>query len=58
MTLPGAVGHPPAKSEVEAQNQIVQLLFQLNANLSNLRVELHNINGHLQTIAMKTGTGR
>jgi len=55
MTLPGAVGHPPAKTELEAQNQIVQLLFQLNSNLTNLRVELHNINGNLQTISSKTG---
>jgi hypothetical protein len=53
MTLPGAVGHPPAKTEVEAQNQIVQLLFQLLVAINKISSELGGINNKLQTISSR-----
>jgi hypothetical protein len=55
MALPGSQGHPPPKTEVEAMTQLIQLVFQVQHQLQQLTSELHFMNGHLQTIAMKTG---
>jgi hypothetical protein len=51
MVLPGAQGHQPARNEVEAQNQIVQLLFQINHNLGSINIDLRNVTAALQQIS-------
>jgi hypothetical protein len=53
MVLPGAPAHPPAKTEVEAQNQIVQLLFTLIQSLNGINASLHNIDSKLQMIGSR-----
>ena len=51
MALPGSQNYPAPKTEVEALTQITQLLFNLTHEITNLRVELHNMNSNLQTIS-------
>jgi len=53
MVLPGTASHPPAKTEVEAQNQMVQLLFNLLQSLNGINSSLHNIDSKLQMIASR-----
>jgi hypothetical protein len=53
MTLPGGPAHPLARNEVEAQNQIVQLLFQLVSTLNSIRTELSGINSKIQNLSAR-----
>jgi hypothetical protein len=53
MALPGSPNYPAAKSEVEAQTQIVQLLFQILNSLNSLTAELRTTNSRLQHIGSR-----
>jgi hypothetical protein len=53
MALPGSRDYPPANTELEAQNQVVKLLFRLHQEFNALRSELQSINTSLQDIARK-----
>lgn len=53
MALPGSRGYKPAETEVEAQNQITELLFLLLTSLNNIRTELSGINNKLQHISSR-----
>lgn len=53
MTLPGTPAHPPAETEVEAQNQITQILFHILQALNGINASLHNIESKLQTISTR-----
>ena len=50
MALPGSQGHPAPKNEVEAMSQLIQLVFQLQFQLTHVASELRNINNNLQHI--------
>jgi hypothetical protein len=48
--LPGSPVHPLATTDLEAKNQIIKLLFQLNNTLGSINTSLHNIDLRLQSI--------
>ena len=53
MALPGSQGYQRAETEVGAQQQIVELLFQLLNSLNSIRTELGGINSKLQNITAR-----
>jgi len=53
MVLPGSSNYPPAHTEVEAQNQIVKLLFNLVNTFGSINTHLGNIETQLKTISVR-----
>jgi hypothetical protein len=50
MALPGSPAYPDAKTDLEAYNQIVKLLFTLCNELGALRTDMATISNKLQLI--------
>jgi len=48
--LPGGPNHPLPETEMEAQGQIITLLFQINSALHHIVTELRTTNTQLQNI--------